>query len=110
MASAPSPGRLRARKSMTGTGENGKPRRSKKLWIEEKRTDLTPCRKRDGFKHVRQQQEVKQLKVRLIFEEAPPNPRDQADVEWYECIQDIARCYNDLKKQEDAVKSEVIDA
>ncbi len=110
MVSALSPGRLRARKAMTGTGENGKPRRSRKPWIEDKGTDLKPCRKRDGFEHVIPKQEVKQLKVRLIFEEAPPNPRDQDDVEWYECIQDIARRYNDLKKQEDTDKSEVIDA
>ena len=109
MASAPSQRRLRARKPMTGTDTNGKPQRFKTAQ-NKKGTDLKPCRKRDGFEHVIPKQEVKQLKVRLIFEEAPPNPRDQDDVEWYECIQDIARRYNDLKKQEDTDKSEVIDA
>lgn len=95
MASAPSQRRLRARKPMTGTDTNGKPQRFKTAQ-NKKGTDLKPCRKRDGLERMVQRQEVKQLKVRLLFEESPPNPRDQDDVEWYECIQDIARHYNDL--------------
>ena len=100
MASAPSQRRLRARKPMTEIGTNGKPQRSRTAQ-NKKSKDLKPCRKRGGLERMVQRQDVKQLKVRLLFEESPPNPRDQDDVEWYECIQDIARHYNDLKKHAD---------